>query len=141
MIRLTTPPFYLVSLPIATLIVGASMLGWYSLFVIGRLLSPYGFSWDFRFDLFFLNPIPIAFFYSDFFSWRPAAVGFFVSFWAAILFSGYLLWQTVWRADHQQSSSRVASRLGLLLLILFAWVFMYLVTYIAWVTAPWGPSS
>ena len=37
--RLTAPPFYLVSLPIATLIVGAEMLGLYSLVVLDLLLS------------------------------------------------------------------------------------------------------
>jgi hypothetical protein len=38
MARLTTPPFYLVSLPIATLIVGAEMLVLYSLVVMSSLL-------------------------------------------------------------------------------------------------------
>jgi hypothetical protein len=142
--RVTTPPFYLVSLPIATLIVGAEMLGWYSLFVTPRLLSPDGFSWDFRFLPFFLNPIP-AFFaaYFSMFFWFPALIVFFVSFWAAVFVSGGLLWRKLWREDHHRRSSRAASvRLrGLLLLILFAWSFTYLMTYIGWVTAPWGPSS
>ena len=149
--RLTAPPFYLVSLPIATLIVGAGMLGWYSLFVIGGLLSPEGFSWDFRFIPFFLNPIPAAFVASlprAFFFVDPslllalATIGFFLSFWVATFVGGYMLWQTVWRKDYHRASSRIARvPRGLLLLILFAWAFVYLITYIGWVTAPWGPWS
>lgn len=50
--RLAVPPFYLVSLPIATLIVGAEMLGWYSLVVLDGLLSPYGFHWSVVFERF-----------------------------------------------------------------------------------------
>ncbi len=142
MARLVAPPFYLVSLPIATLIVGADMLGVYSLLILLELLTPDGFSWYFRFDLFFLNPIP-AFFFSDFFFWRPAAIGSFLSFWVSTFVSGYLLWQMVWREDHRRLSSRTASQplRGLPLLICFAWAFCYLLSYIAWLMTPWGPSS
>jgi hypothetical protein len=151
--RLTTASFYLVSLPIATLIVGAEMLGWYSLFVMGRLLSG-GFSWNFRGIPFFLDPFSAIFALIPFVSFSVDAsilfplmfladIGFFLSFWVATFVSGYLLWQTVRRADHRQPSSRAANSplRGLLLLIFFAWAFVYLVTYIGWVTAPWGPWS
>jgi hypothetical protein len=132
--RLTTPPFYLVSLPIATLIVGAEMLALYSLLVISGLLSPDGFSWDYKFQLFFLNPVPAFYFYR-----RPAVIASFIAFWAAVLISGYLLGQTVLRDDHQ-SSSRIAGRVlqGSLLLLCFAWAVSYLASYIAWLITPLG---
>lgn len=134
MARLTTPPFHLVSLPIATLIVGAEMLVLYSLVVMSSLLSPYGFSWDYKFQLFFLNPVPAFYFYR-----RPAVIASFIGFWAAVLISGYLLGQTLLRDDHHPSS-RIAGRLlrGLLLLLCFAWALSYLVSYIAWLITPLG---
>lgn len=133
--RLTTPPFYLVSLPIATMIVGAEMLAFYSvLFVISVITSSDGFSWDYKFHLFFLNPVPAFYFYG-----RPAVIASFIAFWAAVLISGYLLAQTVLRDDHR-SSSRIAGRIlqGSFLLLCFAWVLSYLVSYIAWLITPLG---
>jgi hypothetical protein len=139
MARLITPPFYLVSLPIATLIVGVEMLALYSLFVMSGLLSPYGFSWDYHYRLFFLNPVPGFLNVAS----RPAIVGFFLSFWVATFVSGYLLWQTVLRDDHHRPSSRIAGRLlrGLVLLLCFAWALCYLVSYIAWLITPLGISD
>jgi hypothetical protein len=144
--RLTMPPFYLVSLPIATLIVGAEMLGWYAL-LLRALLSPDGsFSWEFFFEHLFnwmLASLLAPFFSFDF--WNafvgPANIALLVGFWAATFASGYLLWQTVWREDHHQPSLHIARRLlrVLLLLICFAWAFCYLVSYIAELITPWGP--
>ena len=145
--RLTAPPFYLISLPIATLIAGAEMLGLYSLIALMDLLSP-GTSWSFIFGSFLnvlLAGLTVSVFFSgpshDFFA--PVILAFLVAFWAAMLISGYLLWRTVWCEDHRQPASRVAmQRLrGLLLLIAFAWVVIYLVTYIVTLTIPFGPSS
>jgi hypothetical protein len=134
MARLTAPSFYLVSVPIATLIVGAEMLALYSLLVISELLSPYGFSWKYNSNYFFLNPVPAFYFYE-----RPAVIASFIAFWAAVLISGYLLGQRVLRDDHQ-SSSRTAGRIlqGSLLLVCFAWALSYLVSYIAWLITPPG---
>ena len=144
--RLTTPPFYLVSLPIATLIVGVEMLALYSLFVISGLLSPYGFSWDYKFELFFLNPVPaalLALLLNSFFSVTPAlfdraTIGFFLSFWVVTFVSGYLLWHTVLRDNLRQPHSHIAGRVlrGFLLLVCFAWALFYLVSYIAWLRTP-----
>jgi len=133
--RLVAPPFYLVSLPIATLIAGAVMLGLYV-----RLLS-LGASADYHF---FLN----SYFYYVFYPllsghYVHVLVGSFVGFWVAIFVSGYLLWQTVWRQHGYAASSRiVGQRLrGLLLLVCFAWAFVYLVAYIVLLTTPLGISD
>ncbi len=146
--RLTIPPFYLVSLPIATLIVGAEMLGLYSLYVISELLSPSGFSWEYKFELFFLNPVPaalLALLFESFFSVTPslfdrATIGIFLSFWVATFVSGYLLWQTVLRDNHRRPNSHIAGRVlrGFLLLVCFAWALFYLVSYISWLRTPLG---
>ena len=147
--RLAVPPFYLVSLPIATLIVGAEMLGWYSLVVLDGLLSPYGFHWSVVFER-FLNVALASFvvpplfppdFSHDLFVLMIFALP--IGFWAATFASGYLLWRAVWREDHDRPTSRiVVQRLqGLLLLVCFAWAFCYLVSYIAGLTTPLGISD
>lgn len=148
MARLAAPPFYLVSPPIATLIVGAEMLGVYSLLILHDLLSPV--SWS---DVFgdFLNPLPFAYFLTLFTMELPfdlrfvdcADIASLVGFWAATAISGYLLWLTVRRKGHRQPSSRIGSRRlrGLLLLVSFAWAYIYLVTYIGFLVTPFGPSS
>jgi len=148
MARLSAPPFYLVSLPIATLIAGAEMLGLYSLIALMDFLSPLQLSWKFVFESFLnviLAGLTVSFFFSDpsndFFA--PAILAFIAGFWAATLISGYSLWQTVWREDRRQPVSRVAGQRlrGLLLLIAFAWAVIYLVTYIVTLLIPFGPSS
>jgi len=145
--RLTAPPFYLISLPIATLIAGAEMLGLYSLIALMDLLSP-GTSWSFIFGSFLnvlLAGLTVSVFFSgpshDFFA--PVILAFLAGFWAAMLISGYLLWRTIWCEDHRRPASRITRQrlLGLLLLIAFAWVVIYLVTYIVTLTIPFGPSS
>jgi len=145
--RLTVAPFYLVSLPIATLVAGAEMLGLYSLIAVMDFLSP-GISWSFIFGSFLnliLAGITVSFFFPDpshdFFA--PAILAFLVGFWAAMLISGYSLWQTVWREDRRQPVSRVAGQRlrGLLLLIAFSRAVIYLVTYIVTLMIPFGPSS
>ncbi len=114
MARLTTPPFYLVSLPIATLIAGAQMLGLYSLLVLHKLLSPVELSWRYIFEGFF-NPLPFAYFLLLFTTELPFDIGYgilasFVGFCAAMAISGYLLWRTVWRERHPKLSSRIGSQ-------------------------------
>ena len=129
--RLTAPPFYLVSLPVATLIVGAEMLGWYLLLILS-ILPPGLFS---EFPLFFYAFIlPWYAFPATFGSrlYLPVVFGSIIAFWAATLISGFLLWRTVWRENHRQASSRVASRLlrALLLGVCFALAFFYLASYV-----------
>ena len=145
--RLLAPPFYLVSLPIATLIVGAEMLGWYSLVVLNSLLSPYGFHWIVVFYRFqnVLFASFVALLFSPDYSYDLLGLLVFVvpiGFWAATFASGYLLWRAVWREDRQQPTSRIAmQRLqGLLLLACFAWAFCYLVSYVVGLTTPLGIS-
>jgi hypothetical protein len=136
-----------VSLPVATLIVGAEMLGLYSLLVYG-LWSPHKFPWSLLFE-FFLNLLLVIYFVSSFSLGRAydlqglALIAFLIGFWAATFVSGYLLRRTVWREDHRQPALRVArQRLrGLFLLIAFAWALIYLVTYIGTRMIPFGPSS
>lgn len=138
MARLAAPPFYLVSLPIATLIAGAAMLGLYF-----RLLL-LGFSGSFFFKL-LLNSTPYYFFRYSVVTghYFHVLVGSFIGFWIATFVSGYLLWQAVWRQDDHPASSRVAGQRlrGLILLICFAWAFFYLVTYFAELSTPLGISD
>jgi hypothetical protein len=147
--RLLAPPFYLVSLPIATLIVGAEMLGWYSHVIFNSLLSPYGFHWIvvfYRFQNVFFASLVALLFYPDY-SYSYDLLGLLVfvvliGFWAATFASGYLLWRAVWREDHDRPTSRIAmQRLqGLLLLACFAWAFCYLVSYVVGLLTPLGIS-
>jgi hypothetical protein len=146
--RLAAPPFYLVSLPIATLIAGADMLGLYSLVILDGLLSPYGFSWNVVFERFFNVVLAalIAVLFSPYVSFELFGlmiVTLPIGFWAAAFASGYLFWRTVWHEGRHQASSRVTRqrRRGVLLLVFFAWAFIYLVTFIGGLMAPWGPSS
>jgi hypothetical protein len=141
MARLAGPPFYLVSLPIATLVAGAEMLGLYSLIVVHFSSSGIFDSLVFgvlAFNMFLVDS------FAEFFAYRlwpgvegVAFIAFFVGFWAATFVSGYLLWRTV------RPSSRIARpRLrGLFLLIAFVWTVIYLVTYIGTLMVPFGPSS
>jgi hypothetical protein len=64
--RLTAPPFYLVSLPIATLVAGAEMLGLYSL-MVAHFSS--GISDGFVFQLFVANVMLVSSF-AEFFDYR-----------------------------------------------------------------------
>jgi hypothetical protein len=145
--RLTAPPFYLVSLPIATLIVGAEMLAVYSFYVISELMSPSGFAWKYKFELFFLNPVPtalLALLLDSFFSVTPslfdrATIGIFLSFWVVMFVSGYLLWQALLRDNHRQPHSHIGVRvLPGVLLVCFVWALFYLVSYISWLITPLG---
>jgi hypothetical protein len=147
MARLAAPPFYLVSLPIATLVAGAEMLGLYSLLVYG-LWSPQGIFWSLFFERIFNLLLGIYFAHLFLYNhlWfvleGPAIIAFLVGFWVSTFGSGYLLWRTVWREDHQSSSRIASQRLrGLFLLIGFAWSVIYLVTYIGTLMVPFGPSS
>ena len=129
--RLAAAPFYLVSLPIATLIVGAEMLGWYFILLLLSLsLGPF-------LEVLSAFPfvIPPWFAFPSLFDSGVYLLGVFgtlIGFWTATFISGYLLWRTVWRENHHPDSSRVASRFlrALLLLICFAWAFFYLVSYV-----------
>jgi hypothetical protein len=127
MARLVAPPFYLVSLPIATLILGAIMVGLNSLTLLGLYLLPYE-PWSYIVP--FFSPLGALPYDSRFFLF--AQVGIFVAFWASIFISGYLLWWTVWREHHRQSLSHdPGQRLrALLLLVCFAWAFVYVKSYL-----------
>jgi hypothetical protein len=138
-VRLTTPPFYLISLPIATLIVSAEMVGVYCLLLFANI------SWSFYFDHLFSSILsallPFSLVLGHYASLR---FGSFVGFWTAIFINGYLLWRTVWRREyHHQPSSRIAGRLlrALLLLLCFAWAYFYLVFYVAELVTPLGISD
>jgi hypothetical protein len=144
--RLTAPPFYLVSLPIATLVAGAEMLGLYSLIVAH--FSSSGIFDGIVFQFFVTNIMLVSYF-AEFFDYRlwpgvesTAYIGSFVGFWAATFVSAYLLWRTVWGEDHQPSS-RIARPLqrGLFLLIAFAWADIYFANYILILFFSFGPSS
>ena len=138
--RLTAPPFYLVSLPIATLIAGAGMLGLYSLVVLDLLLYYRTFWYLLYFDFVraasfgLVIPLPPHLVEFPYLPDLLFALTFVLpmGFWAATGISGYLLWRTVWREDHHQPSSRMATQRlrGLLLLILFEWTHVLLVTFI-----------
>ncbi|HEY2213290.1 MAG TPA: hypothetical protein VGH62_17080 [Bradyrhizobium sp.] len=129
--RLAAPPFYLVSLPIATLVVGAEMLGWYFLLLLLSLsLGPF-------LEVLSVFPfvIPPWFAFPSLFDSGVYLLGVFgslIGFWTATFISGYLLCRTIWRENHHPASSRVASGLlrALLLLICFAWAFFYLASYV-----------
>jgi hypothetical protein len=137
--RLTAPPFYLVSLPIATLVAGAEMLGLYCFVVLDLLLHSRVF-WFMLYAQFsraamfgLVIPLPL---FIVFFPNIPVlafALMFIlpIGFWAAIGVSGYLLWRTVWHEDHHQPSPSMARQhlRGLLLLLLFEWAHVLLVTF------------
>jgi hypothetical protein len=94
-------------------------------------------------SIFFLNPVPaaiLAVLLDSFFFVKRATIGFFLSFWVAMLVSGYLLWQTVLRDNHRQPHLHMAGRAlrGFLLLVCFAWALFYLVSYISWLRTPLG---
>jgi hypothetical protein len=130
--RLAAPPFYLVSLPIATLIVGAEMLGCYLLLLLS-ILSFRPLSVALRALPYLIIPME-AFpptFSSDSY-YLLAVFGSLIAFWAATFTSGFLLWRTAWRENHHHVSLRVASRLlpALFLFISFAWTLFYLTSYI-----------
>ncbi len=129
--RLAARPFYLVSLPVATLIVGAEMLGWY-VFLPLSILSQRPLS--VVLDIFPLLILPWQAFPSTFRSesYTLAVFGSLIAFWVATLISGFLLWRTLWRENHHHASSRVASRLlqALLLFVCFAWTLFYLASYV-----------
>ncbi len=129
--RLAAPPFYLVSLPIATLIVGAEMLGGYFLLLL--LIFYMGLFPDIlRVFPFFILPWYAFPFVFGSWLYLPVVYGSLIAFWAATFISGFLLWRTVWRENRHQPSSRVAGRLlrALLLFICFAWTFFYLMVYV-----------
>jgi hypothetical protein len=138
--RLTAPPFYLVSLPVATLIAGAGMLGLYCFVVLHLLLYSRAFWYIlyFRFataaSVGLVIPLPEYLVHYPDLPELTFALTFVlpIGFWAATGVSGYLLWRTLWREDHHQPSSRMTRlRLrGLLLLILFEWAHVLLATFI-----------
>ena len=126
--RLTAPPFYLVSLPIATLVAGAEMLGLYCFVVLDLLLHSRVF-WFMLYVQFsdaalvgLLIPLPKYLVFFPNIRELFFALMFIlpIGFWAATGVSGYLLWRTVWHEDHHQPSPRMArQRLrGLLLFCL-----------------------
>ncbi len=110
------------------------MLALYSLLVISELLSPYGFSWKYNSNYFFLNPVPAFYFYEG-----PAVIASFIAFLGCGFDQRLSAGQPVLRDDHQ-SSSRIAGSIlqGSLLLVCFAWALAYLVSYIAWLITPPG---
>jgi hypothetical protein len=129
--RLAAPQFYLVSLPVATLVVGAEMLGWY-VFLPLSILSQRPLS--VALGVFPFLILPWQAFPSTFRSesYMLAVFGSLIAFWVATFISGFLLWRTVRREDHHDASSRVTSRLlpALLLFICFAWALFYLASYV-----------
>ena len=140
--RLTAPPFYLVSLPIATLVAGAEMLGVYSLIVAH--FSPSGIFDGIVFQFLTAN-LALVDTFAEFFDYRlwpgvesTTYIASFVGFWAATFVSAYLLWRTVLGEDHH--IARPLQR-GLFLLIAFVWAAIYLATYILILMFRFGPSS
>ena len=144
--RLAAPPLYLVSLPIATLTAGAQMPGLYAAIVSHYLSS--GFLLRSVFGDFTLNVLLVGFL-GQFLSYGrlfqvlegPAIFAFLLGFWAATFVSGYLLWRTVWQERDRQRPLRIVRQRfrGLALLIAFAWVVVYLATYIGSLLVPFGP--
>lgn len=134
--RLAAPPVYLVSLPMATLVAGAEMLGLYFLLILHNLLSPVVFPWGDVFAECLFNPLPAYFlllFTTELpFNFFHLVFASFIGFFAAIALSGYLLGRTVRHEGHPKLSSRIGGQrlLGLLILISFAWAYMYLVAYV-----------
>ena len=142
------PSSYLISLPVATLIAGAEMLALHSLLVFDVLLSPDESFWRSVLGQLPLNILLFALigylFLSEISLTHVLLMTIvpFIGFWVATFGSGYLLWQTVWGEDRHWSSSRISrQRLrGLLLLIAFAWAFLYLVTYVGTLLITGRPS-
>jgi hypothetical protein len=110
--RLATPPFYFVSMPIATVLIGVEILAWiiaihYVAFKAGLLLI--------------LLAIPAALLWGD----VEAYIGtlYFILFWAGVFVSGHALRRILWfgREWRSKSQQRVDA---LLLLLAFVWVFV-----------------
>jgi hypothetical protein len=123
--RLTVPPFYLVSLSIAILIVGIEVLAfpiyvlvafslhhdWQAGIFLGVVFFVIRVCGEFPFELL---RYPGRFF---------TDMATLVAFCAAQFVSGRLLWRTLWRDDGREyPSSKTLQHLGALLL--FAWVFL-----------------
>jgi hypothetical protein len=127
--RLATPPFYFVSLPIATLIVGTEMLAWYALYsyalhswLVGFIIwYPAWFSYLINSDVLLMSRV------------------FSVVFWAALFVSGRLMWRSVSGDDGREypSNKAVQHLRGFLLLFVFAWTFLSLRTFILFLAEGW----
>jgi cytochrome c oxidase assembly factor CtaG len=131
--RLVAPPFYLVSLPIATLLVGTELLAWVVLIVHLKKFMLFSdtlpgtlFVVLFGFFFAFLND-PVGLFV-------PATV-VFVLFCATFFISGYLLWWTLRYQDQPQDSSYRAKqrRWTLLLLLAFVYAFVALRSFLLFI--------
>jgi|SRR5689334_11981363 hypothetical protein len=115
--RVSAPPFYFVSFPIAALFAGAEMLIW-------TVANVYYFGWAFVFSL----PIVVW----DSFSLDPAGTlgyaNFCVAPFAVFFLSGYMLWRSIGRKREHSHSSGVAMRplRALIPLFVFVWAFLSL---------------
>jgi hypothetical protein len=115
--RVAAPPFYFVSLPIATLLAGMEMLS-EILLVIYHQIS---------FLIFVLGlPILLCFDTSPLAD-RLAFANFLLAPFGASFVSGYLLWLSVRRGDELNRASGAERKLrALLLVLIFGWAFLSL---------------
>ena len=145
--RLAVPPFYFVSLPIATLTIGMKVLVLYGyavwqlshiffdrLSTLFCLLLSLCFGFWLPFSFCCLAPFPITLFLAGFttagvlgliMNATPDERLVVVAFCAAQLVSGHLLWRTLWRDDAREylSNKSMQHVRALLLLFAFAWTF------------------
>jgi hypothetical protein len=114
--RLTAPPFYLVSLPIATVTAGLQLFTWISavLYLLVRPDSSWPWTWQVLSFIFILW---------DFFQVLPVVTLLAGTSFAWMFVSAYLLWRTLRNEDGQGSSPKNAQqrRRALLLLFGFTW--------------------
>src|SRR5215510_14257747 len=137
--RLTVPPFYFVSLSVALLTIGMEVLVLY-VFSLLSILYMYHDLFD-RYDawLTFIcmggNALLFVTAMDAMVDWSPSlgeslthpiAFVVFIAFWAAQFVSGRLLWRSLCRDDERESpSNKTMQHLkALLLLFIFAWVFL-----------------
>jgi len=123
--RLAAPPFYLVSLPVATLLACLEVLVWYALCTLA-ILALVDMSWS---VIFFPvvqvvltctgSPTPLV-------ALLAAGISF-IGFCAAPFVSGYLLWRTLWHKDERECPSNRAKQRRRAVLPLFVFVCAFVV--------------
>jgi len=113
--RVVTPRFYLVALPLATLLVGMEMLAW-NVRTIHRITTFFGgpeailyFAYDLR-DTFPDHPVGTL-----------LLVNSFMAPFVVLIISGYMLWRVLGRRGEPERSRGLRA---LLAGLVFAWVFL-----------------
>jgi hypothetical protein len=135
--RLAAPPFYFVSLPVATLIAWIEMLAWIVLWVCTEVHAGRQDNW---LEAIWVLLVVVCFYIfleacnMHLFGAAVDAISFMV-FCAAPFVSGRMLWRTLRHDEERKHPSNRAKQLLriLLLLFVFAWAFLNVRTYVLFI--------